>query len=252
MSSTVCLLTGFGINADAELALAFENAGATVSPTHVSALQKHADLLHSYGILAVPGGFSFGDHLGSGMVLASLFRSELATSIRQFVVDGGLVIGICNGFQILVKAGLLPDVHETGEPSASLVWNDSGHFVDRWVGVRIERPETSPWLSGMSETYEMPIRHGEGRFLFRDDDARQRVLDRGLATLYYAGANPNGSQDAIAGITDSSGRIIGMMPHPEAYLYPELHPVRTPQGSSVAGEPPILQLFRNGVAAALR
>ncbi len=250
--STVCLLTGFGINADAELSLAFETAGASVSPTHVSVLRQNPGALHSYGILALPGGFSFGDHLGSGMVLASLFRSELASVVRQFVADGGLVIGICNGFQILVKAGLLPDVYGNGEPCASLVWNDCGHFIDRWVRVTVERAGTSPWLAGMHESFDMPIRHGEGRFLFRDQEARQAVHDRGIATLRYAGTNPNGSQDAVAGITDPTGRIIGMMPHPEAYLYPELHPAWRSAKERTGDEPPVLQLFRNGVAAALR
>ncbi|MFP4511039.1 MAG: phosphoribosylformylglycinamidine synthase subunit PurQ [Spirochaetaceae bacterium] len=251
--SSVCLLTGFGINADHELALAFESAGARVTPTHVSELQEHPGLLSRFGILAVPGGFSFGDHLGSGMVLASLFRADLGTVVRGFVRDGGLVIGVCNGFQILVKSGLLPDLYGTGEPCASLVWNDHGHFIDRWVHLRVDRGEASPWLSGMDGTWDMPIRHGEGRFLFKDDDARARARDLGVSTLHYVGANPNGSEDAIAGITDLSGRILGMMPHPEAYLYPELHPnARALLSGDGPGESPVLGLFRNGVAAAVR
>jgi phosphoribosylformylglycinamidine synthase len=250
--STVCLLNGFGINADHELQLAFESAGARVTPTHVSELQGHPERLSGFGILAVPGGFSFGDHLGSGMVLASLFRAGLSPVVRRFVSEGGLVIGVCNGFQILVKSGLLPDLYETGEPCASLVWNDHGHFMDLWVNLRVDHGGASPWLSGMDGTWDMPIRHGEGRFLFKDDDARARARDRGVSTLHYTGDNPNGSEDAIAGITDPSGRILGMMPHPEAYLYPELHPGARAAGPDVPAESPALRLFRNGVAAALR
>ncbi len=241
----VCVLTGYGVNADRELVQAFVDAGAEVERVHLRSVLDSPGKLREYRIIAFPGGFSFGDHLGSGLALAGIVRSHLLDPLREFVAGGGLVIGICNGFQVLVKSGLLPGGEENAKPNASLVYNRSGHFIDRWVSVRSgPAAASSPWLAGV-DTLLLPIRHGEGRFVHDGEEARRATAAR-IALLYDE--NPNGSDDDIAGVVDPTGRILGLMPHPEAAVRPHLFPDwrrRRP------AEPlPAVRLFENGVAAA--
>jgi phosphoribosylformylglycinamidine synthase len=250
-----CVITGFGINADEELALAFEMAGARAARVHVRDLVDRPSLLGHYGILGFPGGFSYGDHLGSGKVFATLFRRSLGAALSQFVTRGGLVIGICNGFQVLVKMGVLPDMSGTGAQEASLIHNDSGKFEDRWVCVAFDTGSRCAWTRGMS-CQDMPVRHGEGKFVVRSAADMNALESRGQIVLRYASVSagepsypedPNGSDRHVAGICDPTGRIFGLMPHPEAFLHPENHPDWT---SRTAREGEGLRLFVNGVKAA--
>ncbi len=219
----VLVLNGYGINADLELAAAFRSAGGEVEMLPFSELLLDPRILSRGKILALPGGFSFGDHLGSGMVLAGLLKRKLRREIDAFMSDGGMVLGVCNGFQVLVKSGLLPNLSGDWESSVSLTHNSHAHFEDSWVTLDREPENTSPWLAGISR-FECPIRHGEGRFVYANSDVRKTVNDRKLIALRYASRNPNGSEDNVAGITDLSGQVLGLMPHPEAFLEPALHP----------------------------
>jgi phosphoribosylformylglycinamidine synthase len=252
----VCVLQGLGINADEELIEVFAQAGADPAGVHVTDLVDGVVRLQDHHILALPGGFSFGDHLGSGRVLAMLLRRRLGESLRSFARAGRLVIGICNGFQVLVKAGLLPDVDGRGTPEVSLVTNDSGKFEDRWVRVGYPR-SACVWTRDLPPT-ELPVRHGEGRLIARDDGVLRALTAGGRVAATYlprAGSagpapypdNPNGSQADIAGLCDASGRVFGLMPHPEAFRFPENHPRWTREPVAEAGG---LAVFRQGVAFA--
>jgi phosphoribosylformylglycinamidine synthase subunit PurQ / glutaminase len=251
----VCVITGYGINADEELALAFELAGGVARRVHVNDLIAKPDLLSTFRILAFPGGFSFGDHLGSGKVFATLFRRSLGPALAGFVAAGGLVIGICNGFQVLVKMGVLPNLSGTGGQEVSLIHNDSGKYEDRWVRVSFNPGSPCLWTSGL-EQMDLPVRHGEGRFVTASPGLLSELSARGLIALRYAAVSggepsypedPNGSEGHVAGICDPSGRVFGLMPHPEAFLHPYNHPEWTAR-SIAAGEG--LRIFANGVRAA--
>ncbi len=242
------VLTGYGINADLELAEAFRRAGAEVELLPFSELLQDSRALRRGRILALPGGFSFGDHLGSGMVLAALLKRKLRQDIESYVADGGLVLGVCNGFQVLVKSGLLPNLSGDWEPVVSLTHNNQACFEDSWVSLDPEPGNTSPWLHGLSRL-ECPVRHGEGRFVYADADVRDEIRERKLIALRYSSRNPNGSEDDVAGLTDVSGQVLGLMPHPEAFLEPALHPAYP--RSRCGGDPaPIdaLAPFRNAVS----
>jgi phosphoribosylformylglycinamidine synthase len=266
----VCVVTGFGINADEELSLAFELAGAHAMRVHERDLADTPGRLDDFQILAFPGGFSFGDHLGSGKVFATLFRRSLGAALQKFIFRGGLVIGVCNGFQALVKMGFLPDLSGTHCQEVSLIHNDSGRFEDRWVRVRFERDCPCLWTRGLIEM-DLPVRHGEGKLVTESPKVLEDLESRHLAALRYRALNrdaahsrasgavdypddPNGSVNHIAGICDPTGRVFGLMPHPEAFLYPENHPEWTrfsaaPGRAGTEGHG--LAIFRNGVRAAL-
>lgn len=241
-----CILTGYGINADYELAESFRLAGAEADRIHVSDLMARPDILMQYRIVAFPGGFSFGDHLGSGLVLANVIRRFLRAQLTEFIQAGGLILGICNGFQVLVKCGLLPNLNGEWTPEVSLIHNDSGQFIDTWVEVRFEQESRCVWTAGL-DRMSLPIRHGEGKFIFGSTDIRERIRRDMLVALRYGVHNPNGSQDDVAGITDSTGRVLGLMPHPEAGVYREQHP-EWMRGGDI-GELG-LRIFENGVREA--
>jgi len=209
---------------------------------HAADLIADASVLASYQYLGFPGGFSFGDHLGSGLVAANLFRSRMGTELKKFVADGGMVIGICNGFQTLVKTGLLPNFDGKGEPVVSLVHNNHGRYEDNWVPVRFEEGPCV-WTSGLGPRM-LPIRHGEGRFVARDQAVLDRLESEHLVALRYDGVNPNGAVHDIAGICDKSGRVLGMMPHPEAFINADAHPLRRRGFDGGLG----LEVFQKAVA----
>jgi phosphoribosylformylglycinamidine synthase len=240
------VITGYGINADYELAEAFRRVGADPERIHISRLFEDPERLDSFRILAFPGGFSFGDHLGSGLVFANLFKRHLETPVRRFVERGNLIIGICNGFQVLVKMGVLPNLAGDWTQEVSLVHNDSGVFVDSWVTVRGEENCRCVWTRGIGRM-DLPIRHGEGRFIVSGEPVRRILAEKKLIALRYESHNPNGSEDGVAGITDPTGRIFGLMPHPEAYLEPYNHPLWRRGGIDRAEG---LEILRNGVEAA--
>ncbi len=257
-----CVVTGFGINADEELALAFQKAGAHAVRAHARDLMDSPERLGDFGILAFPGGFSFGDHLGSGKVFAALFRRGLGTALETFVSRGGLVIGVCNGFQALVKMGFLPDLRGTHAQEVSLIHNDSGRFEDRWVRVGFQPSCPCLWTRGLPDM-DLPVRHGEGKLVVESPKVLEELESRNLVALRYLARDktaradgtvgypedPNGSVNHIAGICDPTGRVFGLMPHPEAFLFPENHPewsaLRISEGAGLA-------IFRNGVRAAER
>jgi phosphoribosylformylglycinamidine synthase len=236
-------VTGHGINAHIELAKAFERAGAQVGLIHLDELLTAPERLGAVEILAIPGGFSYGDHLGSGKVLAWRLRRGLGQAVSTLVSRGGLVLGVCNGFQVLVKSGLLPNTVGNRRPEVSLIHNSEGAFIDRWVRLRVEEPSPSPWLQGLTEL-ELPIRNGEGRFVFGNDETKSRLLETGCIALRYAEENPNGSELDVAGICDTTGQILGLMPHPEAYQLAYNHP-RWTRGAWT--HPTGLALFENAV-----
>jgi phosphoribosylformylglycinamidine (FGAM) synthase-like amidotransferase family enzyme len=255
-----CVVTGYGINADEELALALRMAGSEAERVHAGELVADPGLLGRYGILALPGGFSFGDHLGSGKVLAHLLRRTLRPALEEFVASGGLIIGICNGFQVLVKMGLLPNLAGGWEPEVSLVHNERGVFEDRWVRIAFDPGSPCVWTRGV-RSMDVPVRHGEGRLVAADDRVLDELRAAHLAAVRYAPRdggsgparspdNPNGSVDDIAGLTDRTGRVFGLMPHPEAFLFRENHPEWTRSASPRRFEGAGLAVFRAGVRAA--
>jgi phosphoribosylformylglycinamidine synthase len=249
------VITGFGINADEELACAFDMAGGDATRVHVTDLISQPTLLGSFRIVAFPGGFSFGDHLGSGKVFGTLFRRNLGPHMAEFVAGGGLVVGICNGFQVLVKMGILPNLSGTARQEVSLIHNDSGRYEDRWVRVRFESTSPCVWTRGLQEM-DLPVRHGEGRFITRSPEMLTELADRGLVALRYCSVSggepgypedPNGSDGHVAGICDPTGRVFGLMPHPEAFMHAQNHPEWT---SRALTEGEGLRLFANGIRAA--
>ncbi len=256
MSVNALVLTGFGINCDRETRQALARAGASADLVHLNDIVADTALLGRYHILAVPGGFSFGDDVASGRVLANRLRYKLGEPLREFVAAGKLVIGICNGFQVLVKMGILPLFDGGFAQETTLTWNDSSRFENRWVSLRAAGNTKCVWLRGI-ERLELPVRHGEGKFIPRDDEVLERLRANGQVALRYAlcdgtpaggkfPENPNGSVDDIAVICDPSGRVFGLMPHPEAYVDRTNHPQWTRRALPEEGAG--LQVFRNATA----
>lgn len=248
---TVLLLRAPGTNCDAEAQFAFEAAGARVEPTHVNRLRDNPRLLKTAQILLIPGGFSYGDDVAAGRILAAQLQHYLADAVREFRMQEKLVLGICNGFQVLVKAGLLVPPDEDG-PLITLTHNTNGRFEDRWVHLTVA-PNKSPFLKDITGMY-VPIAHGEGNFVTRKEWILQGLAQSEQIVLRYtdpAGKsagyphNPNGSQDDVAGICDASGRVLGLMPHPERHVLPTQHPHWTRDGLKPEGDG--LKLFRNAV-----
>jgi phosphoribosylformylglycinamidine synthase len=250
------VLTGEGLNCERETAEALRLAGADAELVHVRDAPERG--LEDFQLLVLIGGFSHGDHLGAGTVQASLFRHRLRRPLERFVAGGRLVLGVCNGFQTLVKMGLLPGAD--WERSATIMPNDSGRFEDRWVHLAVDPSCPCVWTRGLRRLY-LPVRHGEGKFVVRDAAASLSLRRRAQVVLRYSDArgrptmeypaNPNGSEDAVAGVCDPSGRIFGLMPHPEAYLSPFNHPswTRTAAlGLPLPEEGEGVALFRNAVS----
>ena len=250
----VVIPTGFGINCEAETAHAFRLAGGSPQQLHLNDLAGEPALLASARILALAGGFSFGDHLGAGKAFANRLRRGLGDALQSFVADGGLVLGICNGFQTMVRLGLVPG-GAGADQQVGLAPNSHGCFYDGWVTLTVDPESPCIYTRGIS-TLEVPVRHGEGRLVC--GEAVLGTIRQGhLAAVRYAGAegqpttsfpeNPNGSVDAVAGLCDPSGRLFGLMPHPEAFLYPENHPAWRRRGGGPGGTGDGLQVFVNAV-----
>jgi len=253
MRPRVLVLTGYGINTDLEMAYAFERAGARAERAHLNDLLSGDVKLHDYEIFVLPGGFSFADDLGAGKVLAERLRAHLMDELLGFIEDGRLVLGVCNGFQALVKLGLLPALTGYGVQEATLTLNDSGRFEDRWVYLEPERDSVCVFTRGLSRIY-LPVRHAEGKFVPKDEGVLKRLNAQGQVALRYVDPqgrragypwNPNGSVQNIAGICDPTGRVFGLMPHPEAYLHKYHHPRWTREPVPEEGQG--LQIFRNAV-----
>jgi phosphoribosylformylglycinamidine synthase len=252
MKPKTLILRAAGTNCDAETAHAFELAGASCSFVHVNQLLETPRLMSDFQMMALPGGFSYGDDIAAGRILASQITHHLRDAFQEFIDQGKPIIGICNGFQVLVKTELLPGpiAGRTGQ-TCTLTQNDSGRFVDRWVKLKTVSRKCI-WTAGLDEL-ELPIAHGEGKFVPADQEIRKALHQRDQVAFVYDGEkpdgtidNPNGSVDAIAGICDSSGLILGLMPHPERYVSAFQHFAWT-RRARASDEGAGLALFRNAV-----
>jgi phosphoribosylformylglycinamidine synthase len=253
MSPRVLILRAPGTNCDLETAFAFEQAGAVTERVHINRLLEFPEALDAYQILCIPGGFSYGDDLAAGRILASQVRHHLGDAFRRYADGDHLVLGICNGFQVLIQTGLLlPGDGPT--PLATLTDNDSARFEDRWAPLKVVG-DKSVFLKGIEQMY-LPVAHAEGKFVARDAETLASLEASGQLVLRYRRQdgepgpaeypdNPNGSQADVAGLCDATGRVLGLMPHPERYIDPTQHPhwtrLPTHEGDG-------LQLFRNAVA----
>jgi phosphoribosylformylglycinamidine synthase len=232
-----------GTNCDRELAHAFELAGAAADTRHIAEVIENPALLAQYDLIGFPGGFSYGDDIASGRIYANLIRHRLHGPLREAAARGAAIIGICNGFQVLVKLGLLPFPQEDGQP-ATLADNTSGRFQCRWEGMEADPASVCVWTKGL-EKFDLPIAHGEGRFL-ASPEVLSTLKKNGQVALRYQG-DPNGSTDRIAGICDATGRVFGLMPHPERYTLETHHPQWTRRAAEAVT--PGLKMFQNAVAA---
>lgn len=261
----ILILRAPGTNCDGETAYAFERAGGLAERVHVNRLLESPALVGQYQVLCLPGGFSYGDDLGAGRILGSQIQHHLAGRLADFREQGGLVLGICNGFQILMKSGLLLPPAAAGGPQATLTWNRSGRFEDRWIDLRVAGSKCV-FFAGIERMY-LPVAHAEGQFVARDAETLRRLDAAGQLVLRYAppaGAtpaadgpaanaaeilpfpiNPNGSLANVAGLCDDTGRVCGLMPHPERHIDRTHHPRWTrgegrPEGDGLA-------VFKNAV-----
>ncbi|WP_028315787.1 phosphoribosylformylglycinamidine synthase subunit PurQ [Desulfatibacillum aliphaticivorans] len=261
----VLVLTGYGLNCDHETANAFSLAGAEPVRVHINSLIAGEERLEDFQILAFGGGFSWGDDHGAGVIQATRMKNNLGGQLLEFVEKGGLVIAICNGFQAVVNLGLLPGFdNDYTSRSVALTYNDSGNFRDDWVYLAPNEKSPCVFTKGL-ESFDLPVRHGEGK-LYAEDAVIKRLQDNNQVALRYALAdgspangkfpeNPNGAVDDIAGICDPTGRIFGLMPHPEATVHYSNHPqwTRIKEEKKRKGEAmgdavsPGLQIFINGV-----
>ena len=235
----VLVLRAAGINCDVETAFAFERAGAEPLIAHVNRLVEKSVRLADFQILAGPGGFSYGDDVGAGRIFALELERRLGGELGEFVARGGLVIGICNGFQVLVKTGILPGRPEWPAGAAvTLAQNDSQKYEDRWVTLQVlDTPCVWVRPDGRApRLIELPVAHGEGKFLPRSDQVLEALRANRQVVLRYVRPdggeaeypeNPNGAVRAVAGICDPSGRVLGLMPHPERYISLRHHPLWT-------------------------
>ena len=243
------ILRAPGTNCDGETAFAFEQAGAHTSSIHVNRLIRREERLEDYQIFVIPGGFSYGDDIAAGKVLANELNLKLAQELPKFIKAGGLILGICNGFQVLVKAGLLPKPSAGGEQSVTLTNNDSGKFECRWTYLTVNDKSPCVFTRGI-DRMQLPVAHGEGKLT-----ADAGALTNSNIVLTYSNAegsdsirypeNPNGSERNIAGICDRSGRVFALMPHPERYIRGTQHPQWTRLGRRKYGDG--FQIFRNAV-----
>ena len=252
-SPHVLILRAPGTNCDKESAFAFQKAGAKTETLHVNRLLEEPRLVDRFQILCLPGGFSYGDDVAAGRILANQIEHHLADAMARFKADGKLILGICNGFQVMIKSGILLPPEPGKGPPATLTLNDSGRYEDRWVRLRAEGQ--CVFLRGIESMY-LPVAHGEGKFITRDAAVLDELDKAGQLVLRYVSQrngggpvtfpdNPNGSLGHVAGLCDASGRVLGLMPHPERHIDPTQHPRWTRGEAAVVGDG--LQVFVNAV-----
>ncbi len=250
MKPKVLVIRAAGTNCDVETAYAFELAGALTERVYIDEVKTKN--LSGYQIIALPGGFTYGDDISAGKILANEIKYKLRDQFIAFIEDRKLIVGICNGFQVLVKCGILPALDSYFETqSVSLVTNDSERFEDRWVYLSV-RPDRSVFTKGIKPIITLPVAHAEGKFVVRNNKTLKDI-ERHIVFQYVdkngekAGYpfNPNGSVLNIAGITDKTGRILGLMPHPERHISYLQHPYHTRERCSEVGDG--LNFFKNAV-----
>ena len=212
-----------GTNCDQETVHALRSCGAQVDLVHLGQLVASPKRLLDYSMWVIPGGFSYGDDVAAGKILANELKYKLPEAVQNFVREGRLLIGICNGFQVLVKLGLLPSLDGTLTQTATLAHNTSGRFQCQWVGMKTEKSRAQ-WLNKLPKKFELPMAHGEGKFIAIDKKTLNALEKNKQVVFRYAPKNPNGSQNDIAGICNVSGNVVGLMPHPERYVSAYQHP----------------------------
>ncbi len=219
----IIIMSGYGLNCEEETKFAFEYAGGTADIVHINDLIKNPKQLSKYDVMVFPGGFSYGDDTGSGKAYANKMKNHLSKELAQFVARDTLIIGICNGFQIVTNLGLLP---------GGLAYNSGGMYIDRWVDMEVKcnlpaGKAGSPWLSGVKKI-SLPIAHGEGRYIIDAKKYTQMKKSKEIALVYTKGdmckyqnlnKNPNGAMHDIAGVLGYNGRVLGLMPHPERAMF---------------------------------
>ena len=255
----VLILRAPGTNCDAETAFAFDSAGAKAELLHINRLLEDPGLCSRFQIFCIPGGFSYGDDVAAGRILGNQIRHHLTEQLAEFKAAEKLILGICNGFQVLIKSGVLLEPDAEKGPPVTLTWNDSGKFEDRWVRLEV-RGEKSVFLAGIDAMY-LPVAHAEGKFVVRDEEVLGGLESGGQLVLRYrplggdAGPapasvpypdNPNGSMAETAGICDTTGRVLGLMPHPERHIDPTQHPRWTRGEAGAVGDG--IKVFANAVA----
>jgi phosphoribosylformylglycinamidine synthase subunit PurQ / glutaminase len=266
----VCVLRAPGTNCDVETAFAFESCGGLPERVHLFRLIENPRLMDDFQILCVPGGFSYGDDIGAGVIFSRQLQGRLGDAIGRFLRSDKLVLGICNGFQVLLKAGILPGgatewpPDPSKPPAATVTWNENGRYTALWVKLGVES-SANVFLRGI-ESIELPIAHAEGRIAVRSPDVVETWRQNGQIALRYRAKengsaekhsgpgdallpfpdNPNGSVANIAGLGDSSGRVFGLMPHPERFIHATQHPQWTRLRLRGAGDG--MKIFRNAVA----
>lgn len=240
------IMSGYGLNCEEEAKYAFDWAGGVADIVHINDLIEKPNLLSEYNILVFPGGFSYGDDTGSGKAFANKFKNHLLNELTEFLSRNTLVIGICNGFQIITNLGILP---------GALTHNKTGLYLDRWVDLEVVGK--SPWLTGIKKI-SVPIAHGEGRYIISEKEYKNLKKNKQIAFTYEKGeickfqnleANPNGSTHDIAGVLSYNGRVLGLMPHPERAMFSHHSPlwqINKTKGK-VAEEGDGLKIFRNAI-----
>lgn len=232
----VLILRGPGTNCDKETEYAFIKAGANVESIYIKRIIENKNIIKNFQIIAIPGGFTFGDDLGAGKVFSVLMKKFLFNELNEFIEKGNLIIGICNGFQILVKTCLIPNLSD--EQVVTLTTNKIGMFYDGWVKLR-RVSDKSPFLYGIDEI-SLPVANKEGRVFFKNEEVKKIIQENGLIALKYVGFNPSGSELDIAGMTDITGRVFGLMPHPERNIF-----IHSSPDTKFGGEG--LKIFKNAV-----
>lgn len=259
MTAKVIVLAGYGLNCEEETLHAFNHCGVSGDIVHINDLIDNPKCLDNYNILAIPGGFSYGDDTGSGNAFAQKMKLSLWDALESFVARDTLTIGICNGCQILVNLGLVPALNAYGTRDVAVTYNESARYQCRWIDLQVE--SESPWLKDITSLH-IPVAHGEGRFMM-DDDTLTILKDNGQISARYVDANqqaangvfpynPNGSVDDIAAMTDKTGRVLAIMPHPERGMftwqrddYAELKDQAQRDGVALDDDSDGIQIFKN-------
>jgi phosphoribosylformylglycinamidine synthase len=253
MQPRALIIRAAGINCDRELAHAFELAGAATAAVHVNELIERPHLIEKADLIGFPGGFSYGDDIAAGRIFANRLRHRLFEPLKEAIKCNVPIIGICNGFQVITKLGLLPDP-DAGRQTATLADNAGGRFIDKWVSLVVPDHTVSIWTRGLTRL-DLPIAHGEGRFVPQSPQLLRFWQESGQIALRYDTSpaatfpgNPNGSVDDIAAVCDATGLVLGLMPHPERYTHATNHPHWTRRSAEqLAATPAGLRLFQNAV-----